>query len=130
MKLLLISVGRGRYAVAADAVTRILDPERQGDFLREGGGGDATERGVRYPVLDLHAAAGETPGPSCVYLMVEGRGGRAVLPVDSAEAIREVAASTIAPLPSFIFASSKRLFRGIFSDGREPRLLLDVDGLL
>jgi len=50
--------------------------------------------------------------------------------VDSAEAIREVAASPIAPLPSFIFASSKRLFRGIFSDGREPRLLLDVDGLL
>ncbi|PYS97551.1 MAG: hypothetical protein DMF50_00235 [Acidobacteria bacterium] len=129
MKLLLISVGRGRYAVAADAVTRILDPERQPDFRREGGGGDAIERGVRYPVLDLHAAAGETPGPSCVYLMVEGRGGRAVLPVDSAEAIREVAASAIAPLPSFIFASPKRLFRGIFSDGLEPRLLLDVDGL-
>ena len=93
MRLLLISVGRGRYAVAADAVTRILDPERQPDFRREGGGGDAIERGVRYPVLDLHAAAGETPGPSCVYLMVEGRGGRAVLPVDSAEAIRRVCAT-------------------------------------
>ena len=36
----------------------------------------------------------------------------------------------IAPLPAFIFARPRRSFRGVFSDGRDPRLVLDEDGIV
>ncbi len=125
----MVSVGTGRYAVAADAVSRIMDPAQEADFRREAPAAEAVCGGARFPVVDLHSAVGQTPGPSCVYLVLEGGGGRVVVPVDSAEAIREVPAASIAPLPSFIFARDRRLFRGLFSDGRESRLLLDEGGL-
>ena len=46
------------------------------------------------------------------------------------EAIREVPATAIAPLPPFIFPRPGRAFRGVFADGHAPRLLLDLDGIL
>ena len=124
----MVSVGEGRYAVPADAVTQIVDPALEADFHLEDA--EAVYRGERYPVLDLHAAAGEQPGPSPVYLLLEGERRRAIVAVDGAEAIREVPAGDIAPLPAFIFARPRRAFRGVFTDGRHPRLLLDQDGLL
>ncbi|HXH27424.1 MAG TPA: chemotaxis protein CheW [Candidatus Polarisedimenticolia bacterium] len=127
MKLLLLNVGRGRYAVTADAVNRIIDPgEEPRAPLHPGGAGEGAEG---YPVLDLHAAAGEAPGGSRVYLILETEGRRTVVPVDSAEEIREVPGSSIAPLPSFIFASTPGLFRGLFPDSAGPRLLLDERAL-
>jgi chemotaxis signal transduction protein len=129
MKLLMVSVGRGRYAVAADAVAHIMDPALEPEFRREAPDG-AIYLGARYPVVDLHEGAEEVSGRSCVYLLVEGNGRRAFVPVDSAEAIRDVAPGEIAPLPTFIFARGRRLFRGLFADGQEPRLLVDVEGLL
>jgi len=129
MKLLLVSVGRRRYAVAADAVARIMDPTLEPDFRREAGSEEATHRGVRYPVIDLHGAVDRGPGGPPLYLVVETGSGRAMVPVDGAEAIREIPGTAIAPLPSFIFAGERRLFRGVFSDGHWPRLLLDADAL-
>jgi chemotaxis protein histidine kinase CheA len=127
MKLLLVNVGRGRYAVAADAVTRIIDPELEpGSPLLPGRTGDDAEA---YPVLDLHAASGEMPRGSTVYLVLEAEGRRTAVPVDSAEEICEVPATAIAPLPPFIFASAPRLFRGLFHDPAGPRLLLDERAL-
>jgi len=128
MKLLMVSVGEGRYAVPADTVTQILDPALEGDFHLEES--EAVYRGERFPVLDLHAAAGERRGHPRVYLVLEGARRRAIVPVDGADAIREVPATAIAPLPPFIFSQPGRVFRGVFSDGGEPRLLLDQDGLL
>jgi len=128
MKLLMVSVGEGRYAVPADAVAQIVDPAVEVDFHLEES--EAVYRGERFPVLDLHAVAGERRGPSPVYLLLEGARGRSIVPVDGAEAIRDVPAGDIAPLPAFIFARPRRAFRGVFSDGRDPRLLLDEDGLL
>jgi chemotaxis signal transduction protein len=128
MKLLMVSVGEGRYAVPADAVAQIVDPAIERDFHLEDA--VAVYRGERLPVLDLHAAAGERRGPSPVYLLLEGGRRRVVIAVDGAEAIRDVPAGDIAPLPAFIFARPRRAFRGVFSDGRGPRLLLDEEGIL
>src|SRR2546422_1875021 len=128
MKLLMVSVGEGRYAVPADAVAQIVDPAVEVDFHLEES--EAVYRGERFPVLDLHAATGERRGPSPVYLLLEGARHRAIVPVDGAEAIRDVPAGDIAPLPAFIFARPRRAFRGVFSDGRDPRLHLDENGLL
>jgi chemotaxis signal transduction protein len=130
MKLLLVRVGRGRYAVAADAVARILDPAVETDFHLEQTTGDAICQGMRYPVVDLHGAMGERAEGPGVYLLLEGPSRRAMVAVGGAEAIREVPADGIAPLPSFIFATARRFFRGIFLDEGEPRLLLDESGLL
>lgn len=128
MKLLMVSVGEARYAVQADAVTQILDPAQEADFQL--GEAEAFFRGERLPLIDLHAAAGERRGPSPVYLLLEGARSRAFVPVDGAEAIREVPATAIAPLPPFIFPRPGRAFRGVFSDGHAPCLLLDLDGIL
>jgi chemotaxis signal transduction protein len=128
MKLLMVSVGEGRYAVPADAVAQIVDPALESDFHLEDA--EAVYRGERLPLLDLHEAAGERRGPSPVYLLLEGARRRVVIAVDGAEAIREVPAGDIAPLPAFIFARPRRSFRGVFSDGRDPRLVLDEDGIL
>jgi chemotaxis signal transduction protein len=128
MKLLMVSVGEGRYAVPADAVAQIVDPALEADFHLEDR--EAVYRGERFPILDLHAAAGERRGPSPVYLLLEGVRRRVIVAVDGAEAIRDVPAGDIAPLPAFIFAWPRRTFRGVFSDGRDPRLLLDEDGLV
>jgi chemotaxis signal transduction protein len=128
MKLLMVSVGKGLYAVPADAVAQIVDPALESDFHLEES--EAVFRGERFPFLDLHAAAGERRGPSPVYLLLEGARCRTIVAVDGAEAIREVPAGDIAPLPEFIFARPRRAFRGVFSDGRDPRLLLDENGIL
>ncbi|HEU4402602.1 MAG TPA: chemotaxis protein CheW [Candidatus Polarisedimenticolia bacterium] len=130
MKLLMVSVGRGRYAVAADALARIADTTSGSEARRVGSERAVTVHGVSYPVVDLHGMLGETPSRSCVYLVLEGKDGRAVLPVDKAEEIHDIPATAIAPLPSFIFAGARRLFRGLFSDGHESRLLLDASVLL
>jgi chemotaxis protein histidine kinase CheA len=129
MKLLMVSVGRGRYAVTAEAVERIIDPALEPGFQEDLQTGEAGSGQARYPVLDLHEAAGESPGRSCVYVLLGSSDRRAVVRVDSAEAIRDVPAASIAPLPAFIFEGSKRLFRGVFSDDREPRLLLDESAI-
>lgn len=127
MKLLMVSVGAGRYAVAADAVEKIMDPALDPDFRREEDASEAVHEGTRYPVVGIEPGA---PGRGSLYLLL-GRGeNRALMPVDSAESIQEVSGTAIAPLPSFIFAGARRPVRGIFSDGRAPRLLVDVEALL
>jgi chemotaxis signal transduction protein len=128
MKLLIVSVGEGRYAVAAELVARIVDPALEAEFHLEGA--NAVYRGERLPLLDLHAATGERRGTSPMFLLLECPGRRGVVPVDGTDAIREVPAGHIAPLPAFIFERDRRVFRGLFPDGRELRLLLDEDGLL
>src|SRR5256885_7685771 len=102
MKLLMVNVGEGRYAVPADAVEQIVDPALEGDFRLEEC--EAVFRGERFPLVDLHAAAGERRGPAPVCLLLHGARRRAVIAVDGAEAIRDVSAGEIAPLPAFIFA--------------------------
>ncbi len=128
MKLLMVSVGEGRYAVSADAVAQIVDPAVEADFHLEEA--EAVYRGERIALLDLHAAAGERRGPSPLYLLLESARGRAMMAVDGAQAIREVPAGDIAPLPAFIFERPRRAFRGVFPDDPVPRLLLDQDGFL
>jgi len=128
MKLLMVSVGEGRYAVPADAVAQIVDPAVEADFHLEDSA--AVYRGERLAVLDLHAAAGERRGPAPVYLLLAGARRRVIIAVDGAEAIRDVPAGDIAPLPAFIFARPRRAFRGVFSDGRNRCLLLDEDAIL
>lgn len=126
----MVSVGSGRFAVVADAVSQIIDPGLDSGF-RPGAPEEASMlEAERYPVLDLHALTGERPAGTCVHLLLSGDGGRVVMPVDAAEAIRDIAPDDIAPLPTFIFSSERRLFRGIFSDGRVPRLLLDERAIL
>ncbi len=128
MKLLMVSVGGARYAVQADAVTQILDPALEADLHLEES--EAVYRGERFPLIDLHAAAGERRGRFPVYLLLAGARSRGIVPVDGAESIREIPATAIAPLPPFIFPRPGRVFRGVFSDGSEPRLLLDQEGIL
>jgi chemotaxis signal transduction protein len=127
MKLLMVSVGEGRYAVSADAVAQIVDPALESEFHLEDA--EAVYRGERLPLLDLHEAAGERRGPRPVYLLLEGARRRVIIAVDGADAIREVPAGDIAPLPAFIFARPRRAFRGVFSDGPDPRLVVDEDGI-
>jgi chemotaxis protein histidine kinase CheA len=126
MKLLLVNGGEGRYAVPADEVTRIVDPALEPDFGVEEGTGEVRCGGVRYPMLDL-ARGGRDGGR--LYLLVRRGGDTTAVAVDSAEAIREIPGGAVAPLPPFIFAGARRLVRGLFSDGRGPRLLLDVDAV-
>jgi CheW-like domain len=128
MKLLMVDVGEGRYAVPADAVTKIVDPALEAGFHLEDC--EAVFQGERLPLFDLHAAAGERRGPAPVYLLLQGARRRGVVAVDGAESIREVSPGDIAPLPAFIFARPRRAFRGIFPDGAVSRLLLDEDALL
>ena len=125
MKLLMVSVGQARYAVAAEAVERIIDPALEPGFQEDSQSGEATHGGTRYPVFDLHDVAGEPPNQSCVFLLLQSHGRRALVRVGSAEAIHDIPAAAIAPLPAFIFVESKRLFRGVFPDDRGPALLLD-----
>ena len=126
----MVSVGSGRFAVVADAVSQIVDPGLDPGFRRAAPQDGATLGGERFPVFDLHALTGERAPNTCVYLLLGGDGRRVAVPVDSAEAIREIAPDDIAPLPSFIFSREHRLFRGIFSDGGGPRLLLDERAIL
>lgn len=128
MKLLMVNVGVGRYAVPADRVSRIIDPAIEPDFLLEES--RAVLRGESFPLIDLHAAAGEIAARTPVYLLLQGRQRQVVVPVDDAEAIRDVPPGDIAPLPLYIFAQPHRAFRGVFEDATGPRLLLDEDGLL
>jgi chemotaxis signal transduction protein len=130
MKILLVRVGRGRYAVAANAVSRILDPTTDTTFRLEQTTGDLVCGEVRYSVIDLHGTTGERRQARALYLLLEDAPRRVVVAVDGAEEIREVPADAIAPLPSFIFATRRRLFRGIFADAEGPTLLLDEKGLL
>lgn len=130
MKLLMVSVGSGHYAVAADAVVQIFDPALERGFVPDGGSGEIVRAGARHRVAALPAARTRPAGTgSRLYLVLDEKTGRCVLPIDSAEAIQEVPGTAIAPLPSFIFAGERRPFRGIFFDGRGPRLLLDVGAL-
>ena len=124
----MVSVGQDRYAVPADIVTQILDPALESELRLEPT--EAIYRGERYPLRNLHAAAGGGRGVSRIYLVLGAARNRAIVPVDGADAIRDVPSTAIAPLPSYIFAGPARVFRGVFSDGGEPRLLLDQDGLL
>jgi chemotaxis protein histidine kinase CheA len=129
MKLLMVSVGQGRYAVAAEAVERIIDPALEPGFQEDLQTGETRDHEVRYPVFNLHEVAGEQPGQTCVYVLIGTPSGRAVVRVDSADAIRDVPAASIAPLPAFIFEASRRLFRGVFPDDRGPRLLLNESAI-
>jgi chemotaxis signal transduction protein len=129
MKLLMIRVGSGRFAVAADAVARILDPGIEPGFRLAAGAERAIWRGAELPVLHLRRTLGEGDDEAALFLLIEGEGGRAVLPVDAAETIREIPADAIAPLPDFIFAEPRRVVRGVFEDGGRPRLLLDETAL-
>ncbi len=128
MKFLMVNVGEARYAVQADAVRRILDPAQEAGLEVEGT--EAVFCGERLRLIDLHAAAGEPRGRCPVYLLLEGSRSRALVPVDGTEAIRDVPATDIAPLPPFIFARPGHVFRGVFADGPSPRLVLDQDGML
>lgn len=128
MKLLLVNDGRGRYAVAVDLVARILDPATEIDVHLEDWDRRVTYRGSSIAVLVLQE--GQRPAGDRVYIVLEAAGKRALWPVDNAEAIRDVPVESIAPLPPFIFARQERRFQGIFSDGGEPRLVLDVESLL
>jgi hypothetical protein len=128
MKLLMVNVGEGRYAVPADAVAKIVDPALEAEFHLEDC--EAVFQGERLPLFDLHAAAGEHRGSAPVYLLLQGARRRGVVAVDGAESIREVSPGDIAPLPAFIFARPRRAFRGVFPDGTGSRLLLDEDALL
>lgn len=130
MKLLMVSVGGGRYAVSADAVSRIVDPGPGGGLEPAEGGREASLDGRRYPVVDLHRIAGEAAGRRGIYLLVVVPRGEVLVPVDEAESIRDVPPAAIAPLPPFIFAGEKRFFRGLFEDGPRRRLLLDEECLL
>jgi len=130
MKLLLVSVGEGRYAVAAEAVAQIMDPALDPKFHREPGAGELIYHGGRCPVVDLNGTVGDEEGGASLFLVLEGKGRRVMVPVDAAESIQEIPGTEIAPLPSFIFAAGRGLFRGLFSDGRVPRLLLDEAVLL
>jgi len=124
----MMKIGDGRYAVAADAVEQIVDPAVEGDLRLDEAG--AVYHGERLDLVDLHAAAAERRGGSPVYLLLQGARRRALVAVDGAEAIREVPAEEIAPLPAFIFMRPERAFRGVFPDGPGLRLLLDQDALL
>lgn len=128
MKFLMVSVGQARYAVQADVVRRILDPTQEEDLHLEQSG--AVFQGERLRLIDLRAAAGAPPARALLYLLLEGSRSRAIVPVDGTESIRDVAPADIAPLPPFIFARPARVFRGVFSDGPSPRLVLDQDGML
>ena len=77
MKLLMVSVGDGLYAVSADAVAQIVDPALESDFHLEES--EAVFRGERFPFLDLRDAAGERRGPYPVYLLLEGARCRAIV---------------------------------------------------
>ncbi len=129
MKLLMVSVGAGRFAVAADTVTQILDPDLERDFTRDPESGEVLRLGVRYRVIHLQEERPDGQS-SRLYLVLRAGDGKAMIPVDSADTIQEIPAAAIAPIPSFIFAADRRAFRGVFSDGREPRLLVDVGALL
>ncbi|HEX9427183.1 MAG TPA: hypothetical protein VGA64_05295 [Candidatus Polarisedimenticolia bacterium] len=127
MKLLMVSVGAGRYAVAAEAVAKIMDPALDPGFRHEGNSAEAIHDGTRYPVVEIDPGA---RGAGGLYLLLGKGGARALMPVDSAESIQDVSGTAIAPLPTFIFAGARRPVRGIFADGRTPRLLLDLDTFL
>jgi len=129
MKLLMVTVGQGRYAVSADIVTRILDPQLEPQLRRADEDGRAVVDGLPTRIIDLHRLAGERRGSDGVFLLVRWGGGQALLPVDQAESIRDVPPSAIAPLPPFIFAGERRFFRGMFDDGALPRLLLDEEAI-
>ncbi len=130
MKLLMVSVGGGRFAVAADAVVQILDPALDHDVRSEAESGEVVWRGQRHRVAEWPEVPGRSSGGrASLYLVLRHRLRGCALPVDSAETIQEVPAAAIAPLPAFIFSGGRRLFRGIFFDGREPRLLLDVGAI-
>jgi chemotaxis protein histidine kinase CheA len=131
MKLLLVSVGHARYAVAADAVAGILDPSKGTDLNLGGLNREVTYRGSKVALVRLDTGQEEShPDRSRIFLVLEAAGKQALLPVDGAEAIRDVPATAIAPLPPFIFARQEKRFRGIFEEGGEPRLVLDVEGFL
>src|SRR5256885_15513151 len=102
MKLLMVNVGEGRYAVPADAVEQIVDPALEGDFHLEES--EAVFRGERFPLVDLHAAAGERRGPAPGYLVLHGGRRRAVIAVDGAEAIRDGSAGGGGPPSGLLFA--------------------------
>jgi chemotaxis signal transduction protein len=129
MQLLMIRVGDGCFAVAADAVTHIVDPAIEPGFERAPGAERARWRGADLPVLDPARTLGTGGGTPGLFLLIEGAGGSALLPVDAAEAIRDIRADAIAPLPDFIFAGARRVVRGVFEDGGRPRLLLDETAL-
>lgn len=122
MKLLMLSVGRGRYAVAASAVTRIIDP--RGEPAGEPGGVPEHLPGDRQPV-DLYALAGETAPASAILLHLDHAGRSAVLAVDQVDDICEVPTGEIAPIPAFVFEGTSRMVRGVLRDEGGLRLLLD-----
>src|SRR5256885_14758041 len=101
MKLLMVNVGEGRYAVPADAVEQIVDPALEGDFHLEES--EAVFRGERFPLVDLHAAAGERRGPAPVYLVLHWGRRRAVIAGGRAQAIRGGSAGGTGPPPGLIF---------------------------
>ena len=72
MKLLLVSVGEGRYAVAAEAVAQIMDPALDPKFHREPGAGELIYHGGRCPVVDLNGTAGDEEGGASLFLVLEG----------------------------------------------------------
>src|SRR2546428_13950073 len=97
MKLLMVSVGEGRYAVPADAVAQIVDPAVEVDFHLEES--EAVYRGERFPVLDLHAVAGERRRASPAVLLLEGARGRPLLPAAGARGRRAVPPRGLSPPP-------------------------------
>jgi chemotaxis signal transduction protein len=129
MRLLMISIGGGRFAVPADAVTRILDPAIEDDLRILPGGRRATWRGREIRVVDPLARPADGGAPGRIYLVIEVRGDGVLLPVEAAEAIQDVPADAIAPLPDFIFARPGRTVRGVFAGAAGPRLLLDEAAL-
>jgi chemotaxis signal transduction protein len=129
MKLLMVSVGGERFAVAADTVVQILDSRLERDLSRDRESGEVVHRGKRYRVVHLKSDPSESE-PARLYLLLRAGDGEAMVPVDTADTIQEISPGAIAPIPSFIFGTEHRAFRGVFSDGREPRLLVDVGALL
>ncbi len=130
MKLLMVSVGSGRFAVAADAVVQILDPALDRDVRPEAESGEVVWRGRRHRVAEWPEVLRRNPGGHAgLYLVLRHPLRDCALPVDSADTIQEIPPAAIAPLPAFIFSGGRRLFRGIFFDGQEPRLLLDVGAI-
>ena len=127
MRFLMVAVGPERYAINADAVTGILArPGDSGPADPAVGPGPGQEPSRQ---VDLHRLIGARPARTGVTLVMRSGAATVHVPVDGAETILDVPASSIAPLPPFIFAGPPRLFRGLLESGRDRWLLLDEESL-
>ena len=99
-------------------------------IVAEAGGEDVLKASAAERIKKLESIKPRDTLSEMEFRELQDSAGRMFRAGMGAEAIRDVPAGDIAPLPAFIFARPRRAFRGVFSDGRDPRLLLDENGLL